>query len=281
MNFNIRVGISALSFFQCSRRQILSLLAAKKGIRPKMEVSKYLMAGKALHAILQETFRYHLDKIHYHFYRKKLSLSDSILNVMKALSVRWETFFRYEAGFPWEDNRAEISGALSLIDDHLPILAQCSLSLLDDTQGEKSVQTLTVADEFEVMAKLRRNIILNGRIDLLAREDHRLRFIELKTGSPKDSDEFQLRLYREIAKQTSPDIDISLELWYTKPSSDLTNARIKNVTDIHKSLLKKLNEIIEIAASIKESNDLPERIYDPYLCRYCKYCDQINQLFPI
>lgn len=133
--------------------------------------------------------------------------------------------------------------------------------------------------EIGVLAQLRHNVLLKGRVDLVALGSTGLRFIEVKTGLPKIADVFQLRLYREMALTISPDANISLELWYTNPALP-DKIRVRPILPSSTSLLSQLEEIVDLAATITTKTELPARYSNPKYCQSCPYCALIPRLLP-
>ncbi len=145
-----------------------------------------------------------------------------------------------------------------MANDQIERLAEFSSDLIDFDFNGNPVSRV-IENEFNVRILLNHNVLLIGKIDLVARKGEGLLLIELKTGNPNQkTDSNQLRIYNKILKKTYADIPIELELWNTKPGdfkkffSKKTSLRLSS-----KNLLLSIEKNISSSAKVKKSSDLP------------------------
>ena len=269
MTRSIRLGVTSVNDFSCERITILKILFAEQNIKTPFSPNKYVYAGNFLHLILQRVFLKNFSNVEFFYYRKGKCIYEAILRSMKIELDFFKKIWMSNSG-PWKYYRHEFSSNFDIITSQLHILAKLAESLVIIDDNEELI-SLVIQDEFTLLQRINNNFQIRGKVDLVAfSELGGLRIIEYKTGTPKEVDENQIKLYGEILNKSFPNQSIFLELWYSKPEFD----EIKTITQDSKlNLLDRISELHSKSREISDIKELPRQNFTSKTCQYCKLCE--------
>lgn len=264
------IGVTQVSDFDCPRRTVLALLLARAGLTPEPAPTKAMLQGTILHNITQNLFRYYFDYVRYFVYRRNDSLDDALEKSLDFLMDSWRELLISQ---PYDGlNRNSKLLAIQDAEDQIHNLASIAKSAV--FQKDDCLESYVVSNEYRVITDIDDIAILRGRIDLLLYQENRLKIVEIKTGSERNSDDIQVQLYGDMLSDFYNKEDISLEIWYPKSNNktSITHSGGKTL-EILKNRLRSANNITSI-------NDLPpRRVENRYICDWCNQCKYLDLLF--
>ncbi|KKM90106.1 hypothetical protein LCGC14_1241890 [marine sediment metagenome] len=114
--------------------------------------------------------------------------------------------------------------------------------------------------------------VLSGQPDLVAAKPGRVRVIDVKTGKPRDSDQWQVEIYLAVLPYTRPEVraidEFMGEVYYLKPDDkgrvDLKNATIVPVPADESMIARVWRE-----AQSATDDDEPPKTPSPNECSWC------------
>ncbi|MFW9997393.1 MAG: PD-(D/E)XK nuclease family protein [Candidatus Odinarchaeota archaeon] len=273
---NVKISVTQVCDYECPRKIPLTIYSTKVGFKKKFDLNAKAFAGNILHFVLQETFIRKFSYVEYFFPREK-SAVEAIYCAFDVILKNLVDFYSLEPYF--NKNQEIIDEGFKIAEEKLWNLANLSTTLIEEKNDR--IISKVLKDEFSVFSMLNKNVLLTGKVDLIAIEKDHLRIIELKTGNIYEKDRNQSQIYGELMKQSFPTQQFKLEIWYTDP--DRSSWQIVPVTiSDHSNLLKNVNTQIDIASSIETESSLPPKTSQTFRCRFCKLCFESNlrQIFP-
>ncbi len=273
-----RIGAKSLSYEKCPRRVILEIISKMKGIQIDVEENRYIIAGNLLHLSLQRTFKNNFSNIEYFYYRKGLSVGDSVYEALRN-ELEFITNLYINSIGSWDP--MEIIEGIQRANEFLPHLSNfASEKLILIKKGK--LLNLMVQDEFSLIKILDNKLLIKGKVDFISLTPNgNLRIVELKSGSRNSKrDDSQLRIYGEILKleyeKNGRDFSGNiLELWYIKTS--VNKIKIIEIEENNSELMR-INGILQKIKEVKGIDDLEEK---PKNCDYyCSLCEYLDEIFP-
>lgn len=268
-----RLNLTDVSYEECPRKAVLAIKSEILDIRPPFEESTASITGKIAHSLLQDLLTWNFELVNYYYARKEYSVEEALISAIQDIYQIWETLIETENPvYPWRGNLRMQQDILDNIDETIPKLAFLAQSVIKPT--EEKLINMVLGTEFQIEVPILQYAIIIGKIDLIAwGSENELRVIELKTGTKKVDDENQVCFYAEVIKRNFQNLTVIPERWRTK---GLKRGKIDYFdpagTNYYHDRAKSL---ITQAINLQDSNQLPSKRSNQYVCRWCQLCDHV------